>query len=38
MKVSDDRSDFEENFAKAFAKTYQRRLPLVVDADAKNKK
>jgi len=38
MKVSDDRKDFEENFAKAFAKTYQNRLPLVVDTDGKSKK
>jgi hypothetical protein len=38
MKVSDDRRDFEENFAKAFAKTYQHRLALVVDADGKPKK
>jgi hypothetical protein len=35
MKVSDDRKDFEENFAKAFAKTYQHRLPLVVESDGK---
>jgi hypothetical protein len=38
MKVSDDRKDFEENFGKAFSKTYQHRLPLVVDADGKSKK
>lgn len=38
MKVSDDRSDFEENFAKAFAKTYQHRLPLVVNTDGKARK
>jgi hypothetical protein len=31
MKVSDDRKDFEGNFAKAFAKTYQHQLPLVVN-------
>ncbi len=37
MKVSDDRKDFEENFSKAFAKTYQHRLPLVIDADGKTK-
>jgi|SRR5882672_16124 len=35
MKVSDDRKDFEENFAKAFGKTYQHRLPLVVESDGK---
>lgn len=37
MKVSDDRKDFEENFAKAFSKVYQHRLPLLVDADGKVK-
>jgi hypothetical protein len=35
MKVSDDRKDFEENFAKAFAKTYQHRLPIVVNVASK---
>jgi hypothetical protein len=38
MKVSDDRRDFEENFAKAFAKIYQHRLPLVVDAEGRAKR
>lgn len=35
MKVSDDRRDFEDNFAKAFSKQYQARLPLVIDVGGK---
>lgn len=35
LKVSDDRKDFENNFAKAFAKTYQHQLPLVVNVGGK---
>jgi hypothetical protein len=31
MKVSDSKPDFEDNFDKAFAKEYQRKLPLVVN-------
>ncbi|MBI3661672.1 MAG: P63C domain-containing protein [Acidobacteria bacterium] len=38
MRISDDKDEFEENFAKAFAKTYQHRLPLVVEVDAKRQK
>lgn len=35
MKVSDDKRDFEDKFARAFAREYQERLPLVVDVDDK---
>lgn len=28
LKISDDKGDFEDNFAKAFAKHYQHKLPL----------
>jgi P63C domain len=35
MKVSDGRHDFEDKFAKAFAKQYQPRLPLIIDVGGK---
>lgn len=35
MKVSDNRRDFEEKFAKAFAKEYQHRLPLIINVAGK---
>jgi hypothetical protein len=31
LKVSDDKRDYEDNFARAFAKVYQHKLPLVLD-------
>ncbi len=35
MRISDDKGGFEENFAKAFAKEYQHRLPLVIDVESR---
>jgi hypothetical protein len=37
LKVSDDRKDFEENFKKAFGKSYQPRLPLIVEVPPKDR-
>lgn len=33
MRISDDRQEFERNFEKAFGKTVQERLPLVIDVE-----
>ncbi len=37
LKVSDNKRDYEDNFARAFAKVYQHRLPLVLDDRGKTK-
>lgn len=33
MRISDDRQEFERNFEKAFGKTVQERLPLIIEVE-----